>query len=290
MAINIDAIKSKLAKQQKGGDSKKMTFFKPKIGEYEIRFLPYQDSEGQPFQSIRYYNKLTPFGERRIIAPSTFGLPDPVVPIFEKLRKEKDNWFVAKNLQAQEKVYALLIDRAAEELGPQVWEMAAEVRDEVYKIFVHKDNVDEDMTSPDSGYDFTLTVSQKQNDGKPVTFKGQPVKSYSFQARKKSSKLSSAKAKADGWLAAIPNLEEYFKAQLMSVEDIELKVQTFIDDLIAQTENSGDAQPGINNSVAEKNTATRGPSQTQAEKTTFDSVSKMFEDSSEEGSEASSDE
>jgi len=273
MAYSIEAIKAKLSKTNSnnsgGGGGTKLTYFKPVIGEHEVRFLPYQDSQGNPLQSVLFYNKLTKFGERRMISPATFNMPDPIAVLFEKIRKGKENWPIAKNLRPQERVFAVLIDRADEAKGPQVWEISAELRDKLYGILTHKDNVDEDMFSPDTGYDFTLTVVQKTDtNGKPQTFNGKAVKDYTLTARKKPSKLHKDPKKSAEWVQGVPKLEEYFKAQLMTGEEMEEKCNAFIASLAAGT------PPAEGTSAHDEH----GTDESEADKAAEDKVNDAFKE------------
>jgi len=220
MAYSIEAIKAALANKTAGGGTggAKLTYWKPTIGEHEIRFLPYSDSTGRPFLEVLYYEKIS---ERRVIAPTTFGMEDPVKELFEEKRKTKEGWEIAKNLRPRERYYGIIIVRGEEAKGPQVWEFSKEMRDSLFAILTHKDNVDEDMFNPETGYDFTLTISQATDpSGKPRTFNGSAVKNFIPTARKKPTKLSPKAADAKKWLDAMPKLEEVFQKQVKTPDEL----------------------------------------------------------------------
>jgi hypothetical protein len=237
MGYNIEAIKAKLAKvttkTEGAGSAKKseLKYFKAGIGEYDIRFLPYEDPNGQPFQVVSYYNKLSKKGERRIISPATFELPDPIKEVFDVVRKGKGKevWNIAKNLQPQDKVYALIIDRAHEEDGPLVWEFTTEIRDKIYGILTKKFYLEEQMFDKETGYDFALSITQKKDaQGKPATFNGYPVKNVELTPSPKSTKLHKDAKKANEWIANMPKLYDYFKSQLMTGEELAEKCDAYI--------------------------------------------------------------
>lgn len=237
-SYNLDAIKAALTKNDKtsaagkGAGGTKTAYWKPTLGEHDLRFLPIQNSSNEPFQTVAYYNE--PLTEQRLVAPYSFGLPDPIKEQFEELRNSKkhpDGWSIAKNLRAKERFYAVIIVRGEEEKGPQIWEFSKETRDQVYGILTHKDNVDEDMLSPDVGYDFTCAVTQVIEGGKPRLFKGSPVKQINLQARKKPSPLSKDKAQAKKLLEAVPNLEEMFKKQCKGPEELVEVLEQFVANL-----------------------------------------------------------
>jgi hypothetical protein len=236
-SYNLDAIKAALSKNDKTsttgkGALQKQAYWKPTLGEHDLRFLPIQNSANEPFQTVAYYGE--PLTDNRLVAPYAFGLPDPIKEQFEELRNSKkhpDGWTIAKNLRAKERFYAVIIVRGEEDKGPQIWEFSKETRDQVYGILTHKDNIDEDMLSPDVGYDFTCSVTQVIEGGKPRLFKGSPVKQINLQARKKPSPLSKDKAQAKKWLDTTPNLEEMFKKQCKSPEELVEVLENFVANL-----------------------------------------------------------
>lgn len=232
-SYNLDSIKAALTKgdktsSTKSGATNKTVYWKPTIGEHDIRFLPVQSTSGEPFQEVLYYDKLA---ERRIIAPYCFGMPDPIKEQFDELRnsrKHPDGWTIAKHLRAKERFYAVVIVRSEEDKGPQVWEISKDTRDAIYGILSHKDNVDEDMFSPEVGYDFTCSVTPVIEGGKPRLYNGSPVKQINLQARKKPSPLSKDKAQTKKWLDAVPNLEDMFKRQSKNAEELVEVLENFV--------------------------------------------------------------
>ena len=244
-SYNLDSIKAALTKGDKTSSTKsvatnKTVYWKPTIGEHDIRFLPVQSTSGEPFQEVLYYDKLA---ERRIIAPYCFGMPDPIKEQFDELRnsrKHPDGWTIAKHLRAKERFYAVVIVRSEEDKGPQVWEISKDTRDAIYGILSHKDNVDEDMFSPEVGYDFTCSVTPVIEGGKPRLYNGSPVKQINLQARKKPSPLSKDKAQAKKWLDAVPNLEDMFKRQSKNAEELVEVLENFVAKLTGGS-SSGDS-------------------------------------------------
>lgn len=245
-SYNLDSIKAALTKgdktssSTKSGATNKTVYWKPTIGEHDIRFLPVQTTSGEPFQEVLYYDKLA---ERRIIAPYCFGMPDPIKEQFDELRNSKkhpDGWTIAKHLRAKERFYAVVIVRSEEDKGPQVWEISKDTRDAIYGILSHKDNVDEDMFSPEVGYDFTCSVTPVIEGGKPRLYNGSPVKQINLQARKKPSPLSKDKAQVKKWLDAVPNLEDMFKRQSKNAEELVEVLENFVAKLTGGS-SSGDS-------------------------------------------------
>jgi hypothetical protein len=237
-SYNLDAIKAALTQGDKPATATngvKMNYWKAPMGEHDIRFLPIPGTTDEPFQKVAYYDKLT---ERRIVAPYEFGLTDPIKDQFDVLRKTKEGWEIAKHLRGKERYYGVVLVRGEEDKGPQVWEFSKETRDAVYGILTHKDNSDEDMLSPDVGYDFTCSVTPVIENGKPRLFNGQPVRQINLQARKKPSPLSKDKAQAKKWLDAVPNLREMFVKQCKSGEELVEVIENFVAKITGGTPSS----------------------------------------------------
>lgn len=276
MAYDINAIKAKLAKAnssstKESSNKDKTKYFKAAIGEYDIRFLPYEDRDGQPFETVGFYNKLIKFGEPRVVSPGTFGQPDPIKAVFDVLRKKKENWNVAKNLQPQDRIYAVIIDRAKESEGPLVWEFSPDVRDKIFGILTSKFNIKKQMFDETVGYDFGLTVTQKKDSGgKPQFYNGNPVKNFEFQPFPEQSPLHKDPKQVKEWLTAMPKLGEMFKNMLMTGEQLEEKCNAFIANLTATT--TGPTVEGTNA------TNDRGVTQSMTDKAVSNKIDDAFKD------------
>jgi len=194
MSYDIKALKEKLNKLnsnngksgsgEKKKDQVKLLWWKPSLGANEIRFLPYNDGSGQPFQEIGYYNSKQ-LSENRIVAPCQWGMPDPIQDLMVKLRKNRqDNatWQLMKQLNVRESYYAPVLVRGQEDKGVQIWEMSMKVLNQVYTKLSHPDYEKEDLFDPKEGYDFTVTAvdSGKQ-------FNGYAVKELSLEVRRNTS-------------------------------------------------------------------------------------------------------
>jgi hypothetical protein len=232
----LDAIKNKIEEQQNkaqkkaaSGDKKQgPSYYKPDVGKQEIRLLPYKNPEtGEPFLVVWYYEFLSSKGERRVIAPQTFGLRDLVKERFEKERK--NNWDLAKKLKAKERVYGLVLSRKEEDKGAQLWEFAPDLRDKFYSSMMHEDNADKEVFSVTAGNDWTLEVKIKMKDGKPDTFNGFPKKEYTPTIRQKATKLLADVDKANELVEGLLPLHDFFKAQVLDDEDLEERLNAFIE-------------------------------------------------------------
>lgn len=233
MTYNLNAIKSKIEQLSgakkgggtgQGGQKQKINWFKPGLGQHNIRFLPYTDANGQPFQEVAYYDSKL-LAEMRFVAPSQFGLKDPVLELLTELKKDrsKEAWTLWKNLQPKERYYAPILVRGEEQKGVQIWELNSRLVRDIYGVLAHPDYKDENLMDAEKGYDFTVMVSPTDK-----TFNGNAVKEIKLQPRRKPSPLSENDAEKEKILAGIPNLEAYFKAQVKSEEAMSSILENFM--------------------------------------------------------------
>lgn len=229
---NLDAIKAKI-NQLSGNrgstgtktEKAKIVWWKPQLGQHDIRFLPYQDRNGQPFHEVSYYDSRL-LSERRFVAGCQFeDTVDPVFNLLTELKKDrsKEAWTLWRNLQPKERYYAPIIVRGEEDKGVQLWELNSKLVKDIYSVLAHPDYKDENLMDPETGYDFTVTVSPTDK-----TFAGNPVKDIKLQPRRKTSPLTKSADTTEKILAGIPNLEAYFKAQVKDEDELNAILQNFL--------------------------------------------------------------
>lgn len=268
MSYDLSAIKAKINQLSNNGKASgagkgnrpKLKFWKPELGQHNIRFLPYKDTNGQPFQEVSYYDNRN-LSEMRFVAPMQFGLPDPVLELLTDLKKDrsKEAWQVWKNLQAKERYYAPILVRGQEDQGVQIWDINPKLVKDIYGFLTHQDYADEDMMDTESGYDFTVTVSPTDR-----VFNGNPVKEIKLQPRRKPSPLSEDEAEIKKVLEGIPDLQAYFKAQVKSVEEI----KNILDNFLAG--NGTPTNPVVLSESAEENSKEDAANSTGTEVTSSD--------------------
>lgn len=139
MSYNIEALKAKISalsgptKAVGSGETKaKLTWWKPQIGNYDLRFIPLLDENGQPlsqpFFEVGYYDAKE-LSEKRFVAPGQFGGEDPLKIVAQELAKDRsrEGWLIRKKLTPRERYYAAVLIRGEEDKGVQVWEMSPQV-------------------------------------------------------------------------------------------------------------------------------------------------------------------
>jgi len=235
MAYNLDAIKQKIADLSGGrnggkSDRVKLTWFKPSLladgskNSYEIRFMPYTDRQGQPFEEVSYYDNKE-LSERRFVSPAQYQLEDPIFDLINELRKEntRETWRLMNNLRPKDRFYAPIVVRGEEDRGVQIWELNSKILKDIYSILAHPDYADEDMMDAENGFDFTLDV---EDSGK--MFGKWKVKNYNLTPRRKPTRLAKGKKDVDALVASVPDLEAYFKGQVRNPEQLQQTVENFL--------------------------------------------------------------
>lgn len=271
MSYNLENLKSKLAafngenrKGGAGGDRVKLTYWKPEA-EAEVRFLPYKDSNDQPFQEVAYYDNKK-LSDRRMVAPAQFGAEDPINELITELKKDrsKEAWKMVKELSPKTRYYAPILVRGQEDKGVQIWEFSQTVCKEIYSVLVHQDYRDENLMDPQTGYDFTVTATVIP--GK--TFNGYPVKEVKVTPRRKASKIAKTQPEIDKIVKAVPNLEEIFKGQIKPADEI----KTLVEGFLAMDASEEPSETGTDH------TASNGASVSAAGNAAVDSLSDQFKD------------
>jgi hypothetical protein len=200
--------------------------WKPEIGKtYKVRFVqPVDNVTDEPFYEILFYRNLEP--NKRFVAPYQFNLPDPIKEEYDAIRR--DNWNIAKNLKAGETYFSLLLDRANEAAGIQVFEFSKEIRDQIYNALQSEDYQDKDVFDPENGFDFEIKVFPKtDNSGKPKLWNGKQVRGYSFQIRINPSPLAKTAEERERLLSSIPRILEIQKGFVKSPENLRKVLDAF---------------------------------------------------------------
>ena len=121
MAIDLEAIKKRVAELSGVRKTSSVQLWKPGLGEHKIRCLPWKNSgDGQPFMERWFYY----IGENAgILAPNQFGKPDPINDLIRKLYSSgsADDRALAKKLSPKMRCYAPVIVRSEEDKGVQIW-------------------------------------------------------------------------------------------------------------------------------------------------------------------------
>jgi hypothetical protein len=161
---------------------------------------------------------------------------------------------VIKGLLSKPRYFAPVLVREEAAKGVQVWEISPTVCKEIYAILVSEDYHDEDVTSPEKGYDFQVTVSPSgKTFTQPGTGKTFPVNDVKVIARTKPSKLASKPEEAEKLIASIPNLQEIFAKQVKTQEELETMLEAYLSAGAKKDSDEDEAglSHGVSNSAAD---------------------------------------
>jgi hypothetical protein len=158
--MDLNLIKKRLESLNKqsvnSGNSTQNLFWKPSIGKQLIRVVPSKYNKANPFTEMMFYYNI---GDKRVMAsPANWGEKDPIQEFAKQLRgtNDKENWRLAKKLDAKVRTFAPIIVRGEENEGVKLWQFGKEV----YQEFLNMAADEEigDFTDIAQGRDIKLTT------------------------------------------------------------------------------------------------------------------------------------
>ena len=167
--MDLDVIKQRLDSLNKqtnnSGGGNKNLFWKPSIGKQVIRVVPFKYNSSNPFTEMKFYYGI---GDKRVMAsPTNWGEKDPIVEFTKQLRQtnDKENWRLAKKLDAKVRIFAPVVVRGEESEGVKLWQFGKEI----YQEFLNMAADEEigDFTDIMSGRDIKLTTVGPEVTGTP---------------------------------------------------------------------------------------------------------------------------
>ena len=215
MAIDLDAIRKRMAELSGNKRTSSVQLWKPGPGEYKVRCLPWKNSaEGQPFQERWFYYIGTNSG---VLTPKQFGKPDPIDDLIRKLFNsgKPDERVLAKKLLPKMRAYTPVIVRGQEDKGVMVWSFGKLVYQRLLGFFVDEDYGD--ILDPKDGFDLKVTVSQQP---------GKQFQDTVVDCKGRSSILHADPKVIETWLNAVPNIDDMYR--LKGKEEIEQILNTWL--------------------------------------------------------------
>ena len=168
--MDLNVIKQRLESLNKqsnnsGGGTNKNLFWKPSIGKQLIRVVPSKYNKANPFSEMMFYYGI---GSKKVMAsPANWGEKDPIMEFAKQLRNtnDKENWRLAKKLDAKVRTFAPIIIRGQEDEGVKLWQFGKEV----YQEFLNMAADEEigDFTDIGEGRDIKLTTVGPDVTGTP---------------------------------------------------------------------------------------------------------------------------
>ena len=218
--MDLNQIKSKLESLQTQSNSNKgggkSIFWKPTVGKQQIRVVPNKYNKSFPFTEMMFYYGI---GQRVMASPLNWGEKDPIQEFVKQLREsgDKDNWYLAKKLDAKTRIFAPVVVRGEESEGVKLWQFGKEV----YQAFLNLASDDEigDYTEASNGRDIKLTTV-----GPEVT--GTPYNKTTISPSMKVSPISSDAALVAKILDDQPDPKNVFKR--LTFDEVKANLQSFM--------------------------------------------------------------
>lgn len=221
MALNLESIRKKVAELNgvKTKAESKVKRWKPAPGDHVIRILPWHDApDGTPFKERHIYYNIKPSW---ITSPKDFGKEDPIDNFIKKLYVEggDENKALAKLLYPKLQTCAAIIDRNAEDQGPQLWVMSKRETADVLAFFLDDDY--QDITDLKKGFDLKVSIvaSAKKYNNKTVY-------DTKITPKPRSTPASTDEAKLAKWLDNLPNVDEYFQPK--TTEEVKAQFDAWV--------------------------------------------------------------
>ena len=218
--MDLNAIKQKLDSLNKQSNYKKGSgknlFWKPSVGKQVVRVVPNKYNKDFPFTEMMFYYGI---GQRVMASPQNWNEKDPIQEFTKQLRttNDKENWRLAKKLDAKTRIFAPVVVRGEESEGVKLWQFGKEV----YQEFLNMAADEEigDYTDIAQGRDIKLTTV-----GPEVT--GTPYNKTSIGPSLKTSPISKDKDEVNKFLEDQPDPMKIFKRY--TFDEVKAALQEFL--------------------------------------------------------------
>lgn len=199
--MDLSLLKQKLdglqQKPQSSGQKTDYTkiFWRPTVGKQQVRIVPSAYNSANPFKELKFYYGIT---NKVMISPLNFGEKDPIYLFAQKLREEynKENYVLAKKLDAKTRIFAPVVVRGEEDKGVRLWQFGKQVYEELLALAV--DEEIGDYTDIVNGRDLTVETVGPESTGTPYN-------KSSVRVRLKTTPLSEDSSLVEKWTSEQPN-------------------------------------------------------------------------------------
>lgn len=273
--MDLNVIKERLNKMQNAANNQssgggKQLFWKPSVGKQTIRVVPFKYNKDNPFTEMKFYYGI---GSKKVMAsPANWGEKDPIIEFAKQLRQsnDKDNWRLAKKLDAKTRIFAPVIVRGEEAEGVKLWQFGKEI----YEAFLQLAADEEvgDFTDILNGRDIKLNTVGPESTGTPYN-------RTTIGPSMKTSALSDDAGQSEKWLEDQPDPKKVFKP--LSYDDMKTALQEWLSPEGDDEEDSIVSEPaeGFDSDVKETPKSNYSLSTKPAVKETkADKFDKLFEE------------
>ena len=218
--MDLNAIKQKLDSLNKQSNYKKGSgknlFWKPSVGKQVVRVVPNKYNKDFPFTEMMFYYGI---GPRVMASPQNWNEKDPIQEFTKQLRttNDKENWRLAKKLDAKTRIFAPVVVRGEESEGVKLWQFGKEV----YQEFLNMAADEEigDYTDIAQGRDIKLTTVGPETTGTPYN-------KTSIGPSLKTSPISKDKDEVNKFLEDQPDPMKIFKRY--TFDEVKAGLQEFL--------------------------------------------------------------
>ena len=159
--MDLNAIKKRL-NQLQTTNNRTSSLWKPQPGKTQIRIVPYTFNKDNPFIELFFHYNLN---NRSYLSPISFGRPDPIEEFAQKLKGSgsKEDYQLAKKLEAKMRTFAPVVVRGEERQGVRFWGFGKTVYQELLSIIADPDYGD--ITDPVNGRDVVVEFITAEESG-----------------------------------------------------------------------------------------------------------------------------
>ena len=159
--MDLNAIKKRL-NQLQTTNNRTSSLWKPQPGKTQIRIVPYALNKDNPFIELFFHYNLN---NRTYLSPTSFGRPDPIEEFAQKLKGSgnKEDYQLARKLEAKMRTFAPVIVRGEEKQGVKFWGFGKTVYQELLSVIADPDYGD--ITDPVNGRDVVVEFISAEESG-----------------------------------------------------------------------------------------------------------------------------
>ena len=237
--MDLNVIKERLNQMQNATNNQssgggKQLFWKPSVGKQTVRIVPFKYNKDNPFTEMKFYYGI---GSKKVMAsPTNWGEKDPIVEFAKQLRQgsDKDNWRLAKKLDAKTRIFAPVIVRGEEDEGVKLWQFGKEI----YEAFLQLAADEEvgDFTDILNGRDIKLNTVGPESTGTPYN-------RTTIGPSMKTSPLSEDAGVSEKWLEDQPDPKKVFKP--LSYDEMKTALQEWLSPEEDDEEGSISSEPAV---------------------------------------------
>jgi hypothetical protein len=202
MALDINALKSKLNSFKRTGGDRDASIWKPKEGKTTIRIVPWKEKPTNPFIELHFHY----IGNKTYLSPITYGNRDPIAEFADAVRNDpekdpKERYAEARPFMPKLRTYIPIIVRGEEDKGVRFYSFGKTVHQELLSYIVDPDYGD--ITDVKTGRDIVVEFTPQEKSD--TNFSKTSVKVKPSQTP-----LSQDTDTVQRWLTEQPDIKELY--------------------------------------------------------------------------------